>query len=246
MEGRGRSPVIRVYCDFDGTTASHDVGEQLFRTFAGAKAEEIVQGYLDGSITAQQCLRRECAAVGSARPEELEQFIEQSALDPYFKEFVLFCESQAIPLVILSDGLDFYVGRMLRSNGLERVPFFANHIEFSQEGASTKLVPSFPYTDSECDQCANCKRNHLLTLSADDDIIVYVGDGISDRCPVRYADVVFAKRGLIKYCQQQNISYHEFHNFGDVRSRMEQLLQRKRIKKRREAEMARREVFLQG
>ncbi len=246
MEGRGRSPVIRVFCDFDGTTASHDVGEQLFRTFAGARAEEIVRGYLDGSITAQQCLRRECAAVESARPEELEQFIEQFALDSYFKEFVLFCESQAIPLVILSDGLDFYVGRMLRSNGLERVPFFANHIEFSRDGASTKLVPSFPYTDSECDQCANCKRNHLLTLSADDDIIVYVGDGISDRCPVRYADIVFAKRGLIKYCQQQNISYHEFSHFGDVRSRMEQLLQRKRIKKRREAEMARREVFLQG
>jgi len=31
-----------------------------------------------------------------------------------------------------------------------------------------------------------------------------------------------------------------------VQSRLEQLLQRKRIKKRREAEMARREVFLQG
>jgi 2-hydroxy-3-keto-5-methylthiopentenyl-1-phosphate phosphatase len=246
MEASVRSPMVRVFCDFDGTTASHDVGEQLFRTFAGAQAVEIVRGYLDGSITAQQCLRRECAAVESASPEELERFIEQFALDPHFKEFVVFCEARGIPLVILSDGLDFYVGRMLRRNGLERLPFFANHLEFSREGPATKLVPSFPYTDSECDQCANCKRNHLLTLSADDDIIVYVGDGMSDRCPVRYADVVFAKRGLIKHCQQQNISYHEFRHFGDVRTRLEQLLQRKRIKKRREAEMARREVFLQG
>jgi 2,3-diketo-5-methylthio-1-phosphopentane phosphatase len=246
MAGGGRSLMVRVFCDFDGTTASHDVGEQLFRTFAGAKAVEIVQGYLDGTVTAQQCLRRECAAVESVTPEELEQFTTQFALDPHFREFVLFCESREIPLVVLSDGLDFYVGRMLRRNGLERLPFFANHIEFSREGSSTKLVPSFPYADSECDQCANCKRNHLLTLSGDDDIIVYVGDGISDRCPIRYADIVFAKKSLISYCQQQNISYHEFRHFGDVRSRLEQLLQRKRIKKRREAEMARREVFSQG
>ena len=238
--------MLRVFCDFDGTTASRDVGEQLFRRFAGAQAVEIVRGYLDGSITARQCLRRECAAVESASPEELERFIEQFALDPHFNEFVLFCEARGIPVVILSDGLDFYVGRMLRRDGLERLPFFANHLEFSQEGSSTKLVPSFPYTDSECDQCANCKRNHLLTLSADDDIVVYVGDGMSDRCPVRYADVVFAKRNLIKYCQQQNISYHEYSHFGDVRTRLEQLLQKKRIKKRREAQMARREVFLQG
>ncbi|MEK6754610.1 MAG: 2-hydroxy-3-keto-5-methylthiopentenyl-1-phosphate phosphatase, partial [Bacteroidota bacterium] len=66
------------------------------------------------------------------------------------------------------------------------------------------------------------------------------------RCPVRYADVVFAKKRLIKYCQQQNISYHEFSHFGDVRRQLEQILQKKRIKKRREAEMARREVFMQG
>ena len=94
--------------------------------------------------------------------------------------------------------------------------------------------------------CGNCKRNHVLTLSADDDIIVYIGDGISDRCPVRYADIVFAKGSLIRYCQAQNVTYHEFKTFSDVTRRLELIVQRKRIKKRREAEMARREVFAQG
>jgi 2-hydroxy-3-keto-5-methylthiopentenyl-1-phosphate phosphatase len=151
-----------------------------------------------------------------------------------------------VPLVILSDGLDFYVGRILQRHGLKRLPFFANHVDFVKDDGRTRLVPSFPYTDSECDRCANCKRNHMLTLSGDDDIIVYVGDGISDRCPIRYADIVFAKRRLIKYCQEQNITYHEFSDFADVRRRLEEIVRRKRIKKRREAEMARRETFLQG
>jgi 2,3-diketo-5-methylthio-1-phosphopentane phosphatase len=238
--------MVRVFCDFDGTASSEDVGNQLFRTFAGDKAVEIVERYLRDKINARQCLQEECAAVESLTPQEFEQFTEQFSLDQHFKEFVEFCESRQIPLVILSDGLDFYVERILRRQGFDRIPFFANHVDFVQNGSRTTLVPSFPYADSECDLCANCKRNHLLTLSADDDVIVYIGDGISDRCPVRFADIVFAKRRLIKYCQQQNISYHEFHHFGDVRLRLEQIVQRKRIKQRREAAMARREAFMQG
>jgi 2-hydroxy-3-keto-5-methylthiopentenyl-1-phosphate phosphatase len=86
----------------------------------------------------------------------------------------------------------------------------------------------------------------MLNASADEDIIVYVGDGYSDRCPVKYADFVFAKRQLIRYCQEQNITYFEFHHFGDVREKMEEIVRRKRIRHRQEAAMARREVFVQG
>jgi 2,3-diketo-5-methylthio-1-phosphopentane phosphatase len=238
--------MVRVFCDFDGTAASEDVGSRLFMRFAGEKALEIVQRYFDGETNARGCLLEECAAVESLTPEELERFIEEFRLDPHFVDFVEFCESRDVPLVILSDGLDFYVGRILQRHGLKRLPFFANHVDFVKDDGRTRLVPSFPYTDSECDRCANCKRNHMLTLSGDDDIIVYVGDGISDRCPIRYADIVFAKRRLIKYCQEQNITYHEFSDFADVRRRLEEIVRRKRIKKRREAEMARRETFLQG
>ena len=86
----------------------------------------------------------------------------------------------------------------------------------------------------------------MLNGSADEDIIVYIGDGYSDRCPIRYADIVFAKRQLIKYCQEQNVTYVEFRHFGDVVSKMKELVQRKRLRHRQEAAMARREVFMQG
>lgn len=238
--------MLRVFSDFDGTIALEDVGSHLFRTFAGSKANEIVQHLLNGTITARECLTQECRAVESATLSELEQFVSQFSLDPAFGSFVDFCRHRSIPVVVLSDGLDFYVGRLLQKNGLGDLPFFSNHLELVEEGASTKLVPSFPHTDAECFTCGNCKRNHLLTLSGDDDIIVYVGDGISDRCPIRYADIVFAKGRLIRYCQEQNITYHEFRTFDDVRRRLEVILQRKRIRKRREAEMARRDTFAQG
>jgi 2,3-diketo-5-methylthio-1-phosphopentane phosphatase len=238
--------MMRVYSDFDGTIAVHDIGNQIFRTFAGPKAVEIVKHYLDGTMTARECLTQECAAVESVTATELETFAHQFSLDPSFGAFVEFCRHRNIPLVVLSDGLDFYVERLLTKHGFGSLPFFSNHLEFVRRGEATKMVPSFPHTDAECLLCGNCKRNHLLTLSGDEDIIVYLGDGISDRCPIRYADIVFAKGRLIRYCQEQNVTYHEFRDFNDVMMRLEELLKRKRIRKRREAEMARREAFSQG
>ncbi len=238
--------MLRVFCDFDGTIAPVDVGNQMFRAFADGRAVEIVQQYLAGTINARQCLTAECAAVNNCSAEELARFVDQFSLDPHFAEFVRFCTARGIPLAVLSDGLDFYVERLLRREGLGHLPWYANRLEFKIENERTVWVPSFPYTDSECDRCAHCKRNTMVTQSAEEDVLVYVGNGFSDRCPVRYADIVFAKGELIPYCQEQNITYHPFRHFGDVRERMEVILQRKRIRHRREAAMARRELFMQG
>ena len=238
--------MIRAFCDFDGTIAVQDVGARMFRTFGGREAELTVHEYLTGAINARECFVRECAAVQHLTMGEFLDFADQFELDPGFPRFVEFCEQQGIPVTVVSDGFDLYVRRLLESNGLGRLTSFANHVEFVESGDRIRMIPSFPYRDAECDQCANCKRNHLLTLSSDDDIIVYVGDGFSDRCPVRFADIVFAKRSLIAYCQEQNITHHAFQTFHDVRQRLEALLGGRRVTSRREAVMARRDVFKRG
>jgi 2,3-diketo-5-methylthio-1-phosphopentane phosphatase len=238
--------MIRVFCDFDGTVVPLDVGNALFKKFAGQRAEEIVERYLGGLINARECYRLECLAVDSLDRNELLSFVDQFQPDSHFQDFERFCSGRGIPVTIVSDGFDVYVDRILASHGFSHVPRFANHLEFVSDDGRSKLVPSFPHRDAECEQCANCKRNHILNLSADDDIVVYVGDGFSDRCPVRYADIVFARKSLIRYCQEQNISYVEFRHFGEVREKLEAMIGRKQPKQRREAVMARRAVFQQG
>jgi 2-hydroxy-3-keto-5-methylthiopentenyl-1-phosphate phosphatase len=233
--------MVRIFCDFDGTVCLQDVGEQFFRKFAGEEAEVSIRRLLSGEITMQMWFVELCNVIPAITRDELLMFVDRFSVDPHFSEFVNFCTDRDIPVTILTDGLDVYVERVLTNAALGHVAFFSNHAEFI-EG---RLKPSFPYTDAECSLCGSCKRNHMLNASADDDIIVYIGDGFSDRCAVRFADFVFAKRQLIKYCQQQNITYFAFDNFSDVQMKMEEILQRKRIRNRREAAMARREVFMQ-
>jgi 2-hydroxy-3-keto-5-methylthiopentenyl-1-phosphate phosphatase len=238
--------MVRIYCDFDGTVCLQDVGELFFRSYAGVKAEVSVARLLGGEITMQAWLTELCEAIPSISKEEFNRFVDQFNVDPHFHGFVHFCQERDMPITVLSDGLDAYVERVLLKAGLSQIPFFANHLEMKTVDGRETIAVSFPHTDAECNLCGNCKRNHMLRLSSDEDIIVYIGDGFSDKCPVRYADVVFAKQQLIRYCQEQNITYFEFSHFGDVQARMEEILQCKRIRPRQEAAWARREVFMQG
>ena len=116
--------MIRVFCDFDGTVCLQDVGEQFFRKFAGEKAEQSIQRLLKGEITVQMSLTELCEAIPSIRQKEFLDFVDQFVIDPHFPEFVRFCEEQEIPLMVLSDGLDAYVERILSNAGFEASAFF--------------------------------------------------------------------------------------------------------------------------
>lgn len=238
--------MIRVFCDFDGTISTRDIGNLLFRAYAGEAALENVERYLRGELSAQDYYRAQCAAVEHLTREDVERLADRCPIDPAFGEFVEFCSSTGIPVTIVSDGFDAYVKPFLHRHGFSHLTLFVNTLEFEKQGERTVIRPVFPYTDSECQRCANCKRNHLLNGAADEDVVVYIGDGYSDRCPARYADIVFAKGQLIPYCQQENITYHAFTTFADVQLTLRRLLQRNRVKQRREALHARRAAFLQG
>ncbi len=238
--------MIRVFCDFDGTISTEDVGELFFRHFLGERADELVKPLLEGKIGGKEFLRRECELLPPLTKDEVQTFVNKFAVDSTFPKFVAFCNTHKIPLTILSDGLDFYIHTLLQKHSLSHLTFYANKTHFTEVNGKTIITVTFPYTDEECSDCGNCKRNHMLVQSADEDIIVYIGDGFSDQCPIRYADIVFAKRRLIPYCQQFNITYFEYKTFADVQNKMEQLLQRKRLRHRQEAAMARKMVFMQG
>ena len=86
----------------------------------------------------------------------------------------------------------------------------------------------------------------MLTHAADDDVLVYVGDGFSDFCPVQYADVVFARDRLIGWCQERNISFQEFRDFDDIAMKLGKVLQRRIIRKPHRAALLRKALWMQG
>lgn len=240
--------MLRLFIDFDNTITVGDVGDELFRKFGGEVTEHLDREYREGTISAKECIRRKCAACGLVGRNELNAFIDAKTIDSTFPDFIEFCKTRGLECTVVSDGFDYYIKRIFLRYGLNDLPFFSNALTLEPQGRATrvKLVASFPYDDEECTQCACCKRNVMLTRTGEEDVLVYVGDGYSDRCPVRYADIVFAKPELQVFCQWNNISYFEYRTFGDVQVRIEQLLQGKHIRKRQTAEANRQALLLAG
>jgi 2-hydroxy-3-keto-5-methylthiopentenyl-1-phosphate phosphatase len=236
---------LKLFVDFDGTITVNDVGNQFFLTFGGPICNDLVRQYHEGHLTAQQCFRSELQAIGRISLAECEAFVARQEVTPGFPRFVDFCRNAGIDVAIVSDGLDFYIRRILELNGVAGVEVFSNILRFSP-GADGKagLALEFPYSSAECGRCACCKRNIVLTHAGEDDIIGYVGEGFSDQCAAEYADIVFAKDALQRYCQEKNISYYAYVDFHDVVTQLGLLLRRKRLRKRRRAELKRREAFI--
>jgi 2-hydroxy-3-keto-5-methylthiopentenyl-1-phosphate phosphatase len=230
---------LKIFCDFDGTVCRSDVRSLLFRTFGNETAREADELWLKGEISSQECIRRECASVKNIVKKEWDALIDRQEVDPSFLPFIRFCRERNIEIDILSDGFDYYIRRILERHDLDFIPVFANglHIE------DTILQPSFPHLNPNCERSANCKGTHVLTRAADGQLRVFIGDGYSDRCAADYADIVFAKRRLIGYCRDENISYFEYNDFRDVQERVEQLCSKKRLTVRHRAEIRRREAF---
>lgn len=204
---------MKIFCDFDGTAAKNDVGNLLFKTFADDRCFEIVQRWKEGKISSKECLTQECKITRITRTE-LEEFSDAQELDPYFVELVSYCQARNVEVEILSDGLDFYIDRILKKYELDRkVNIHSNRMQFRN---GNRIEPEFPYYKYGCGQCANCKGYHVQQAQVNP--AVYIGDGLSDRCGARKADVVFAKQGrdLLRYCQTEKVEYFEFADFSDV------------------------------
>ncbi len=236
---------LRLFVDFDGTITRGDVGNMFFRAFGGAACDELVRRFRAGEISARACFLGEARAMGRVSSGALEEFVDAQEIDPSFNDLVEFCRERGVELLIVSDGIDYYIRRILGRNGCGEVPFLSNVATFLRPGEDgrAEISVAFPHSDAVCDRCACCKRNIMLTASAEEDIIAYVGEGISDRCPVRYADIVFAKDLLQTYCQNENISYYPYAGFHDVVSRLRDLMDRNRLRPRPRAEAERRAAF---
>lgn len=234
-------PEIKIFCDFDGTIAKNDIGNLFYCEFGEPNiCDDLVSKWKRREITSIECLSGECSTIRNLTYEKAFSFIDGQEIDESFLDFAKFCQENNLELIILSDGLSIYIERILKKYNLN-LRFYSNSIKIIENGTAEMI---FAYTDSTCQVCANCKRNHIIMNSSDDDITIYIGDGNSDICPIEYVDYIYAKEDLLLYCERNRIPYTSFRNFNEIKESLKKLISKKRIKKRNTAVLKRRELYL--
>ena len=235
-----KQKVFKIFMDFDGTVTQQDVGEEVFRKFAEEeKVNKIIDDLLNDRISSRECWIKLCSAVPSVNKNELDDFIVSIPLDPTFVKFKDYCKNENIELYILSDGFDYYIDKIFKKNRINGLTVYSNHLEI----VDGKLIPGFPYYDEASFSSANCKRNHIINHSSEEDFTVFIGDGNSDKDSIEYCDFIFAKDDLLKFCEKERITYFPFKNFDDVIKKLDELKGRKRLKKCLRAKLKRQQAY---
>jgi len=233
---------FKIFLDFDGTITVNDVGEAIFKKFLSTEIlKNIVEDLLADKISARECWENLCSSVSDIDKSEFDKFILLQEVDPTLHRFLDYCKSKEYEIFVLSDGFDYYIEKILQKENLDHLKSYCNRLTIANDG---KLIPSFPFYSSECRNSANCKRNHIIDNSSEEDYSIFIGDGYSDMDAIQFVDFIFAKDDLLKFCEKQRISYFPFKNFDDIISRLNELSAKKKLKKRHQAELKRREAFM--
>jgi 2,3-diketo-5-methylthio-1-phosphopentane phosphatase/HAD superfamily hydrolase (TIGR01509 family) len=210
-----------VLCDFDGTITTRDVGYALFQRFSSEDWEVVDREFRKGAVGSKDAYSR-IAGLLSGDEKTILDFVKSHTIDPSFVAFYRFCQSQGIDLKIVSDGLDFYIKALLEAHGLSDVSFYANQARFV---SGNRIAISFPFATEECGRCGTCKKRLVQIHRETYDFVFFVGNGLSDRCAAKEADLVFAKEDLYPYCVEQELPCLTYETFGDIRKDLEKRVQ---------------------
>ena len=210
-------PVRSVLVDFDGTASPHDVAEHVLEEFAHEDWRALDDALDRGEVGTYEVIRGQ-AAMLKARDEDLIAFATaHCAIDPTFAPFVRWLREHHVETTIVSDGFGFYIPPMLAAVGLDDVPVITNTWS-TNDGARISFENGHP----GCVGCGTCKMRAVLDARARGPV-AFVGEGTSDRYGALYADVVFAKDVLVRYCEADGVRYLPWDGFDDVRRALESL-----------------------
>jgi 2-hydroxy-3-keto-5-methylthiopentenyl-1-phosphate phosphatase len=204
---------LKILCDFDGTISIADTTDAIFDRFAPSWVE-IETLWHEGKIGPAECMRRQVELMDVSL-RELDAALDEIEIDPTFPAFTEFCASSGIGLTVVSDGVDYFIRRVLAKAGLGHLPIRANNLIQLGE---RKFTLGHPYSSGDCESGAGtCKCRRAATEHAGFRTVL-IGDGTSDFCVSQKADFVFAKKSLLKYTRSRGIAAFEYRTFADVQA----------------------------
>jgi 2-hydroxy-3-keto-5-methylthiopentenyl-1-phosphate phosphatase len=202
---------ILIQCDFDGTITEKDVSFVLLDAFAGGEWRLLLKDYKEGGISVGRLNREAFAMVKADRQSLLEAMKGKVQVRAGFHQLVNYCRRVGFRFVIVSNGLDFYIDKILKDLGLQDIEVFAAQTQFHPEGLQVQYIG--PEGNVLDDGFKEAYVNHFLR---DGYWIVYVGNGTSDFPPAKLCHYIFATGDLLPVCRKENAQCTAFDDFNEI------------------------------
>jgi 2,3-diketo-5-methylthio-1-phosphopentane phosphatase len=214
---------MQVFCDFDGTITTVDTTDLVLSRLAAPEWEALEDDWRAGRIDAAACMRGQVALIGGD-DAALDAVLDEVQLTPGFLEFAAWCADHDVPLTVVSDGVDYFIRRILARHGVADLPVISNELA-GQAGARALLQPNRREGCAAGSGVCKCEA----AKNAVRETLVFVGDGRSDFCVSGRADILFATAELARYAGQRGQAHHRFTDFHDVMAMLTPIFAARRI-----------------
>lgn len=204
---------ICILSDFDGTITKKDGLYSFIEKYAKGDWQTIEEQWANNKIDSKECLKEELKLIPNLSEELISDFIQTVDIDEHFCDFYKNIKEKNIDFYVVSDGIDYFIAKVLERYGIKNINVISNHGEF----LNGNFQLTFPNDYKGCiNNAGTCKCKVLSDLRKKYKKIIYIGDGISDYCVANKADILYAKSRLKEYCKNNDIKYISFDNFADI------------------------------
>jgi len=206
---------IAFVSDFDGTISDDDFFAYTTKAYFDERALAPWRAFLAGQKTHFDALKEMFSQI-HVSADELRMLIDSIRIDPDLEAVWQVCKEKGIRLYVCSAGNDYYI-RHLIGTLMEKfnVTLVSNKGEYSAKTGLIMTAPDKgnPYFD---EKIGISKLKLVQKLKEDGFFVVFSGDGPPDIAPAEIADVVFAKKFLLKACREKGIETQQFEGFKDL------------------------------
>ncbi len=202
-----------VQLDFDGTITEEDVSFLLLDKFADANWRQYLEQYTARNITVGAFSKKVFSMI-TAGEKTLTDFVlnnPKARTRRGLWELVDYCKRKGVKVVIVSNGLEFYIKAILGKKGITGVEVHAAESVFSRAGMQVRYIGP---DGNEIDN--GFKEAYTDMLCRQGYQVLYIGDGSSDIYSARKAKTVCATGQLLKLCQSEGLNWYPFEDFLDV------------------------------
>jgi 2-hydroxy-3-keto-5-methylthiopentenyl-1-phosphate phosphatase len=202
--------------DYDGTLTTRDSNEVVLQRFTGDAWRVFEEAALRGEIGHAECLDLQIGLLRVPRAAFFDAVVDAAEVAPGVPELLAGVVAGGGRGVVVSAGFREAIEAVWRRDRLPAADVLASELIGDGDGGGPPYRVTFSAAFGDCPSCGPgcCKGAVVGALREVGEAVAVFGDGLSDLCPARLADVVFAKGTLARLCAAEGIAYHALDDFG--------------------------------
>jgi HAD superfamily phosphoserine phosphatase-like hydrolase len=206
------------FLDYDGTLTTHECNEIILTRFVGDAWQPLEAEAKADRMSHAECFDRQIGLIQAPRAELLGALVAAAEPAPGLPAFLAELEARGGRPVIVSAGLREAIAAVWSRAQLLPVELHASELVGGGPAGGPPYRLAFSEVLGDCPRCGPgaCKGAALRSLRRPGELVLVFGDGASDVCPAREANLTFARGHLAERCAAEGLEWRALADFTTV------------------------------